>query len=297
MVKERTAELLESNKKLQLEIEERQRAVEARQKLEAQYMEAQKMEAIATLAGGIAHQFNNALAVISGNIELMQLESSHVGNIKKTIPPMRASVQRMSQLTDQLLAYARGGRYWAEPVSMNNLVKDTIPLIKHNLNPLTAIELDLPGDILNVDADLAQMQMVMHAILSNAAEAVEETGRIRVIVRNEMIKEHNSKELSDLGLGLYVSITVQDNGLGMSEDTKRRIFEPFYTTKFRGRGLGMAAVYGIIKNHNGWISVDSQLNQGTWVRIILPASEPKEENPNQQAANIPNEVPGGDGTP
>jgi C4-dicarboxylate-specific signal transduction histidine kinase len=120
MVKERTAELLESNQKLQLEIEERQRAVKARQKLEAQYMEAQKMEAIATLAGGIAHQFNNALAVISGNIELMQLESSHIGNIKKTIAPMQASVQRMSQLTDQLLAYARGGRYYAEPVSVSN---------------------------------------------------------------------------------------------------------------------------------------------------------------------------------
>ncbi len=272
MVKERTAELMESNKKLHHEIE-------TRQKVEAQYMEARKMEAIATLAGGIAHQFNNALSIINGYIELMQLESSQLGNIGQIIPPMRASVQRMIQLTDQLLAYARGGRYYAEPVSVSNLVNDTLLLINRNLNPSTAIELDLPGDMLNVEADVAQLQMVMHAILSNAAEAMEEAGRIRVIGRNEIIKEHHSKELSDIKPGRYVSITVQDNGTGMSEDTKRRIFEPFFTTKFQGRGLGMAAVYGIIKNHKGWISVDSQLGQGTRVRIILPASKLKEENP------------------
>ena len=180
-----------------------------------------------------------------------------------------------------MLAYARGGKYVAEPVSVSNLVKDTIPIIKRNLHPLTAIELDLPNEILNVDADLAQMQMVMHAILSNAAEAIVETGRIRVIGRNEIIKEHNSQELSDLKPGPYVSITVQDNGIGMSDDTKRRIFEPFYTTKFRGRGLGMAAVYGIIKNHNGGISVDSHLDKGTRVRIYLPASRSEKENPNK----------------
>jgi CheY-like chemotaxis protein len=126
-----------------------------------------------------------------------------------------------------------------------------------------------------VKADLAQLQMVLSAILSNASEAIEGEGRIKISAKNQEIDEPYANSYPGLKPGSYVSLTVEDDGTGMDEETKSRIFKPFFTTKFQGRGLGMAAVFGIIKNHGGWISVDSELGKGTTVRIFLPATEAK----------------------
>jgi len=252
-------------------ISARVKAEEERKELENQLQVAKKMESIATLAGGVAHEFNNALIGITGNIEFLNMDLPDDENVTKYTESMKSSAHRMAHLTSQLLAYARGGKYQEKIVSLNDFVEDALPLIKHNIKPDIRIETDLPKDILSVKADLIQMQMVLSTILTNSDEAIEGPGRIRIITTNENIDDEIAKAKPGLKPGHYVCLTIEDDGKGMDEETKSKIFEPFFTTRFQGRGLGMAAVYGIVKNHSGWVSVESEPNKGTTVRIYLPA--------------------------
>lgn len=245
--------------------------VTEQRRLEAQLMQSKKMEAIATLAGGIAHQFNNALSGVTANLDLLEMDSGQNEKARFYVEPMRKSALRMAQLTSQLLAYARGGKYQAKTISLADFVRDTLPLIEHTLKPSAHVETDLPHDIMSVKADVTQMQMLLSALFSNASEAIEDEGRIRVTCRNEVMTEDSVKGFQGLKSGPYVILTIEDDGRGMDEETRYRVFEPFFTTKFQGRGLGMAAVYGIVKNHDGWVSVDSEIGKGTRVRIYLPA--------------------------
>ena len=176
----------------------------------------------------------------------------------------------MTQLTRQLLAYARGGKYEVKDISLSVLVRNTLPLLQHTLDPSIHVETNLPDDILKTKGDLTQLVMVLSIILSNAAEAIESEGHIKITCRNELITKEDAKAFPGLLPGPYVSLTVEDNGRGMDEETKKRVFEPFFTTKFLGRGLGLAAAYGIVKNHGGWISIESQLRPRNQ-RVYLPA--------------------------
>lgn len=272
-VEERTAELSKTNLQLQQEIIERKKAEEERKKLQKHLLETQKLEAIATLAGGIAHEFNNALMGISGNIDLLQMDLPDDANARKYADSMRVSSHRMSNLTDRLLAYARGGKYQPKTTSLNNFVQQTLSILKHDINPAINIETNLSKDIYDLNADLTQLQMVLSAILTNATEAIEGKGVIRVSTMNKEINPEFAEDHFDLKPGSYVCLIVEDDGNGMDSETLSRMFEPFFTTKFQGRGLGMAATYGIIKNHDGLITVDSVPGKGTHMRIYLPAVE------------------------
>lgn len=232
----------------------------------------QGMEPLSTLAGGIAHQFNNALVGIAGNIELLQMDFPEDENIHKYIESMRTSVHRMVGLTNQLLAFARGGKYHPVTLSLNDLVKDSLPIIQSKIAPAIHLETDLPTDTNRVEADPSQMKMVLSALIENATEAIEGQGRIRIATGSDDSDQLMSSQEGQK-LGQYTYLRVQDNGKGMDDKTKTRIFEPFFTTKFQGRGLGMAAVYGIVNNHGGWISVDSQVGRGTDVHLYLPTRD------------------------
>lgn len=234
--------------------------------LQSQLQHSQKMESIAALAGGIAHLFNNNLTSIVGYTSLLEMDFQDDERVKQYIKPMRESAHRMAHLTSQLLAYAREGKYQSEVISLNDLVRDTLPLIRHTLSLDVHLETSLPNGILGVDADWSQMQMVLSAIISNSNDAIEGEGHIRVVTRNVEIRE----EHPELRQGSHVCLSVVDDGKGMDEETRSRIFDPFFTTGMIGRGLGMSAVYGIIVNHGGWISVDSELGKGTRVDIYLP---------------------------
>ena len=238
-------------------------------------LQSRKMEALSVLAGGIAHRFNNALSAITGNAELIELELTGNDKSKLYVTRMKESAHQMAHLTNQLLAYARGGKFNPEIISPTDFLKDTIPLIKETADLEIAIETDLPADILSMEADKAQMHMVLSAIITNSNDAMEDMGRIMIAVRNVTIDEEFVKDCPALKPGPYVSITFEDDGIGMDQETKDRIFEPFFTTHFMVRGLDMAAVYGIIRNHDGWITVDSELGKGTRVVIYLPAVEGK----------------------
>ena len=262
-----------------------------KKRLEGNLLHSKKMEAISALAGGIAHEFNNALTGIVGNIQLLEMNFPDHEAVNKHVGPMKTSSYRMAKLTSQLLAYARGGKYQAKSIRLSDFVEDTLPIIKPDIDPSIRFETDLPRDIFSVKADPTQMQIVLSAVVNNSAEANEGKGRIRIVTTNEEIDEDFVKSHPGFHPGRYVCLLVEDDGTGMDEETSNKIFEPFYTTKFMGRGLGMAAVYGIVKNHDGWITVDSELGKGTEVRIYLPALEDKEEEilekPSEEIEVIP----------
>jgi signal transduction histidine kinase len=176
----------------------------------------------------------------------------------------------MTQLTNQLLAYARGGKFDVEEISIGDFISSTLPLIQYNIKSTVGVKTDIPHDILRIRADLTQMQMVMSAIISNASEAIDSSGCIRIKGRNIEFTEEDLKDFGGLKPGPYVCLKIEDDGKGMDEETRKRVFEPFFSTKFTGRGLGMAAAYGIIKNHDGWISISSKLGKGTTVFFYLP---------------------------
>ena len=237
----------------------------------------QKMEAIATLAGGVAHEFNNSLVGIMGHIELLKMNLPEGEGRNKSLDRMNTAGHRMSRLTDQLLAYAEGGKYQPKDLKLDAFVIETLLILQHDLSPTVRVETHFAKDISSIRADLAQMQMALSVILANSNEAIEDEGLIRITAENKYLDEGFTNQHAGLKPGPYVCLTIEDDGSGMDEETRKRIFEPFFTTKFQGRGMGMAAVYGIIKGHDGAITVDSEPGKGTVARIYLPAVEAKEE--------------------
>jgi PAS domain S-box-containing protein len=259
--------------------DETQRETRLRQEKESQ--QSRHRELLANLAGGLAHQFNNALSAVMGNLDLLNLDLMDLDAILRQkltryTDRIQESLERMGYLTRQLLAYAEGGRYKPDSVSMSTFVRYTLPLLGHTLQPSVRVETELPSGGRNVEADITQLQMVLSAILSNAYEAVEEGGGIRITVRDVDYTAQDAERPQELKPGPYVCLVVEDDGVGMDEATRARIFEPFFSTKFQGRGLGMAAAYGVIRNHGGWISVESSPGQGTRVTIWLPAIQEEE---------------------
>ena len=247
------------------------RDISERKQFEAQHQQIQKMKAVSSLAGGIAHEFNNALLGITGNIDLLRLDYPSDENMNNHLEQMKVASRRMSGLTEQLLAYARGGKYETKSISLSKFIGDTLPLIKNTINPSIHLVTDLLPDDSYIETDITQLQMVLSALLENSSDAIDGKGRIKIVTSEEEIDEAFIKHHPSLKPGTYACLTVEDDGMGMDKVTRSRVFEPFFTTKFQGRGLGMASVYGIVKNHDGWISVYSEPGEGTVVRIYFPA--------------------------
>lgn len=247
--------------------------VTERKALEEQLRHAQKMEAVGTLASGVAHQFNNALNVISLNLGLLEMEDSDTAERTSAVETMKASVDRMSGLTSQLLAFAGGGRYRSRIVSLRDFVLEALPSLEHELKPSVRLVQDIPEDVHRVAVDPTQFQIVLSALLLNASEAIDGEGTVRITARNEDAGASGFPA----GTGPFVHLTIEDSGQGMDAETAAKVFDPFFTTKFKGRGLSMAAVYGIVENHGGRIDVRSEPGQGTRVSIRLPAADVQRE--------------------
>jgi signal transduction histidine kinase/ActR/RegA family two-component response regulator len=263
----RTADLQEANRRLKDEINERALAEQQRQRLSEQLEQARKFEAVATLAGGIAHQFNNALAVIVGNIELLRFITPSIPELQERIAPVMASAIQMTQLTDQLLAYAKGGKYKAQWVDAETFFRGSLESARRGLRPEIDFSISIEPNLPQIQIDVTQMQMAITAVVANAIEAIRERGRIDVECRR--LPDDASPQTR--GDASWVVVSIRDSGVGMTPDTLARVFDPFFSTKFQGRGLAMAAVYGIVQNHSGKIEVISAPEQGTMVTIQLPA--------------------------
>ncbi len=235
--------------------------------------QARKMEAVGILAGGMAHEINNVLMGVVGGIEVIKFNA-----LKKDAPAVDyatvlAGCDRIAGLVRQLLAYSRGGRYRCENIDWSAYLPKTLKEIEAALNPAIHLTCDIAAGLPGISADPTQLKMVITEIVTNAAEAIDGTGRIDIELQAREIDDDQARQRPGLQPGRYVLLRVRDTGKGMDAETVQHIFEPFFSKHFPGRGLGMAAVYGIVKNHGGWIGVASQVCQGTTVRILLPVHD------------------------
>ena len=241
-------------------------------RLEARLQQAQKLEAIGTLAGGIAHDFNNLLMGIQGNasLMLMGMESTHPHY--KRLKKIEKQVESGATLTSRLLGYARKGRYDIRPINLNELVEDASETVGRTKKDIT-IHLELAADLSAIEADAGQIEQVLLNLFVNAGDAMPSGGDIVLKTKNVTHKDIKGKVFGPRP-GNYVLLTVTDTGIGMDKDTMERVFDPFFTTKKMGHGtgLGLASTYGIVKGHGGYIEIDSKENQGTTFSIYLPAS-------------------------
>ena len=272
IVQQRTGELVRKNEELRLEIEERKRAEQRRTELESKLQQAQKIEAMGTLAGGIAHDFNNLLMGIQGNASLMLLDletdNPHYERMKNT----EQYVLRGAELTRQLLGFARGGKYEVKTTDLNELVRRSATMFGRTKKEVT-IRYDLKDNIWVVDVDRGQIEQVLLNLFVNAWQAMPGGGELHLQTACVHVDRDNLHDPEMLP-GNYVKVSVTDNGIGMDDATQARIFDPFFTTKemSRGTGLGLASAYGIIRNHDGFFEVRSKAGRGSRFSFYLPAS-------------------------
>jgi PAS domain S-box-containing protein len=255
------------------DVTDRVRAEKEKKRLQAQIMSAQRIEAIGTLAGGIAHNFNNLLMAIQGNATLARLEVDPAGPVSRKLENIEKLVKSGAKLTSQLLGYARGGRYEVKTINLNDLVKDVSNTFAQARKDIT-VRLDLSESLKGIEADQGQLEQVILNLLVNAADAMPTGGKVVLRTRNLSHGEMKGKPYKPKK-GKYVLLEVQDSGIGMDRRTMDRIFEPFFTTKGMGKGtgLGLASTYGIVKGHGGYIDVASREQKGSTFQIYLPASE------------------------
>jgi len=242
-------------------------------RLHHRLQEARKMEAVAMLAGGMAHEINNVLMGVTGGVELLKLNAADGELEEKDFAAVLRGCDRIAALVKRLLAYARGGRYRPQAVDLVAFIKTVLPGIEEQLGPDIRMTMNVPDRLPAVTADVSQLEMVVSEIIDNAAEAVGRTGRITVDLSLRDITAERVAQLPGMRSGRYVRVKIEDDGKGMTAEALEQVFDPFYSEHFPGRGMGMPAVYGIVKNHGGWIGIDSEPGRGTTVRIYLPAEE------------------------
>jgi PAS domain S-box-containing protein len=246
--------------------------ITSQKNLEAQLRQAQKMEAIGTLAGGIAHAFNNILMTIQGHTSLLLYDLNSTHPHYAALQDIEKQVSSAAKLAEQLLGYARKGKYHLQPLNLNQVVEDITDAFGKARKEI-AIQQELSEDLFSIFADQGQMEQILLNLCVNAADAMPQGGKLMLKTLNVTHEDMKGK-LYDPKPGKYVQITFTDSGVGMDKETQNRIFEPFYTTKEMGRGtgLGLASVFGIIKGHGGYIDVESEKGHGTTFCIYLPAS-------------------------
>jgi signal transduction histidine kinase len=239
----------------------RLRLNQARQRLEAQYHQAQKMEAIGRLTGGVAHDFNNILTVILGNCDLMLEELEPAHPLQSDVEQILSAAQRAAGLTHQLLAFSRQQVLQPRIVNLNEIVSNIEGMLQRLIGEHIVLLTKLEEPLAPVQADPGQLEQILLNLAINARDAMPQGGQLTIETANVELDEQ------------FVMLAVSDSGVGMSPEVQARVFEPFFTTKElgQGTGLGLATCYGIVKQHGGSISVDSAVGQGTTIRIELPA--------------------------
>jgi PAS domain S-box-containing protein len=258
------------------DITARRKAENEKKHLESQLIHSQKMEAVGTLAGGIAHDFNNLLMGIQGYISLMRLQTDPEDPNDEYIQGIETAVMNAANLTNQLLGFARKGKYSLIPTSLNSIVENSSKMFTRTRKEIPTRK-KLQANLWNVKVDPGQIEQVLINLYLNAWHAMPDGGDIYIQTENVYLSEEYCKPF-EVPQGNYVKVSVTDTGMGIEPDIIERIFEPFFTTKEvgKGTGLGLASAYGIIKNHNGIIRVYSEKNHGTTFNLYLPASNLEE---------------------
>ncbi len=271
-----------------VDITERKRAEEEKLALERQVLHAQKLESLGVLAGGIAHDFNNLLMVMLGYAGLIMADLSPMSPVRSSVKEIEKAAKRAAALANQMLAYSGKGRFVVEPIQLGQLIEEMAHLIDVSISKKAVLKYRFAEDIPSFDGDAPQIRQVIMNIVTNASEAIEDENGVIVLSTGAMDCDRAYLDDVNWGMsagleeplpeGIYTFVEVADTGCGMDEEAKGKLFEPFFSTKFTGRGLGMAAVLGIVRGHDGAIRIQSKVGEGTTLRILFPARKPGEEN-------------------
>jgi two-component system cell cycle sensor histidine kinase/response regulator CckA len=261
--------------------------VTERRHLEAQLIQSQKMESIGFLAGGIAHDFNNILGGILGYASFIKKRTGKEHSMYPHLETIEKSALRAAELVSQLLAFARGGKYVVTPLAINDILVETAGLLKGTIDKSIEIDTELDPASPVIEADAVQMQQVLMNLCVNARDAMPEGGKL--VLRTVLLDalDDDLRSIQGTPAGAYVRIDIQDSGIGIDAAIKEKIFDPFFTTKEKGKGtgLGLATVYGIVKNHGGHTRVESEVGKGTTFSVYLPAVDVRPHTVKQ--ADIP----------
>jgi two-component system, cell cycle sensor histidine kinase and response regulator CckA len=266
------------------------RDVTDRRRLEAQLRQAQRMEAVGRLAGGVAHDFNNLLTVISGYTEMLLDDLPTGDRLRDPVLMMRQAGEQAAALTSQLLAFSRRQVVEPQVIELNSVVSNLTKMLRRLIGEDIELSVALAADLDRVRIDPRQVEQILMNLSVNARDAMPHGGRVTVETANATVDEHFAQFTPGLTPGRYVLLAVTDSGLGMDENTRSRIFEPFFTTKDpgSGTGLGLAMVYSIVQQAKGHIEVYSELGHGTVFKLYLPSvdgvDQPKEATDDQTAS-------------
>lgn len=280
------AGIIENILVVSVDVTEVRRAAEHRVELERQIQHAQKLESLGVLSGGIAHDFNNLLMSVLGNTDLAldHIQEGHPA--RHNLHEVEKAARRGAELAGQMLAYSGRGNFIIEPIHLGSFLAEMAHLLDVTISKKTELKIDFPSDLPTFDGDPTQVRQVIMNLITNAAEALEdESGTIQLTAGvkecdraflNTFKEPFQPAADAPLEEGRYVYFEVVDDGCGMDEATSAKIFEPFFTTKFTGRGLGMSAVLGIVRGHNGMINLDCSPGKGCRFQVFFPASESSE---------------------
>ncbi|MFP4579773.1 MAG: response regulator [Candidatus Sumerlaeia bacterium] len=273
------------------DISERKRMEEEREELLDRLQKAQKMESLSMMASGIAHDFNNLLMVVIGNAELalMDIDKDHF--LAKPIEEMGKAAQKAAELSQKMLVFSGHGKYHFKKWGAKELLYEIKPELDEVVGKEVELEYQFDEQMPNINADLVHIQQMMMSVIRNSREAITHMrGRIVVRLYGQKISEHDRKSIigDDFEPGEYICIEVSDNGSGMDEKTLAKAFDPFFTTRFTGRGLGLPAVLGIAKAHHGGVEISSQPDIGTVCKIYLPQYASQETKKTVAPAAIAN---------
>jgi len=251
------------------------RDITERKQLEEQLRQAQKMEAIGQLAGGVAHDFNNLLTAILGNVSLLLGTKVSADPDYELLTATEQAAQRATDLTRQLLGFSRQTMLRLEPTNLGGSIQEIVAILRRTIDPRIAVEVQPDADLWTVQADPGQINQVLMNLCINARDAMPEGGRLVLQASNVIIDSADGRPQIDARPGEFVRLRVKDTGQGIPPEVRPRIFEPFFTTKGpgKGTGLGLAMVYGIVQQHQGWIECDSEVGRGTHFDIYLPRSQ------------------------
>ncbi len=250
------------------------RDITERKLLEERFIQAQKMESIGLLAGGIAHDFNNILGGILGYASWLKTNIDCDHPFFRPVDTIEKSANRAAELTAQLLAFARGGKYDIRPSSLNSVISESLKILAGTLDKSIVIETLLDNSLPTVEIDVGQIQQVLMNLCVNARDAMPDGGRLTIQSSVARLSENDVRSQPEAKPGWFAVLAVSDTGVGMGDGIKRRIFEPFFTTKVKGKGtgLGLSMVYGVVKNHGGFVNVYSEVGHGSTFKIYLPLS-------------------------
>jgi len=275
VVEERTSDLVDSIHKLKDEIAEHQTAEEDRLRLQTQLLQAQKMESVGRLAGGVAHDFNNILTAILSYAELSLMRLPENDPVREYLESIRGASEKAAGLTRQLLAFSRKQVLEMKVVDLNTVVTGMADLLKRLIGEDVLLKMRTKALESTVRADRGQLEQVLLNLTVNARDSMPSGGHLLIETANAGAEDVLLKAPGMAKPGAYVMLSVTDTGHGMSAEVKERIFEPFFTTKEvgAGTGLGLATAYGIVKQHGGYVTVDSEPGKGTVFRVFLPVAE------------------------